>query len=533
MPGHAARGLWVFGLLLGAYHLNGGFQEGHDATGHVYLPLQLLEHGQLSFRPEQAPLHFSWQRHTPEGPRVHLPLEPDPALAGRIERGELSVAPHYYLQPTARPGQYANTFGIGPGLYALPFYAAASLAVDDLQVQPEWMWGIAKLAAAAAVAGTGLLIFLIGLRLAPPWAALAAALVYGLGTCAWSISSQTLWQHGPNGLFLALGIYGLVRADERRVFALLSGSALGFAVLCRPDSALYVAAVGAYLLWSRRALLLPFTAAAAVPLLGLLAYNLHFFRDPFVLGQVGRARMLALAKTGSPELWSTPLHEGLAGILLSPSRGLFVYSPILLLSLWGATRAVHEPRWMPLRPLLLAVLGIWVASALHFDWWSGWSYGYRHIVDTAPVLALLLLPLAERARARPGLLTLAAGLCVWSVGVQALGAAAYDLVGWNQLEQLEVQAPGEARARVLIGVSRPTLPRDFEVLRGHTRDVDAPAHRHRLWSFSDWQIAYYAANFGRARLHRQRRIELWTERFRNPRERMRRDAERVRRGRAP
>ena len=44
-------------------------------------------------------------------------------------------------------------------------------------------------------------------------------MTYGLGTGVWGISSQGLWSHGPNVLYLALGCYFLLRAKEgdRRV----------------------------------------------------------------------------------------------------------------------------------------------------------------------------------------------------------------------------------------------------------------------------------------------------------------------------
>jgi hypothetical protein len=37
---------------------------------------------------------------------------------------------------------------------------------------------------------------------------------------------------------------------------------------------------------------------------------------------------------------------------------------------------------------------------------------------------------------------------------------------------------------------------------GTRADVDRPPYRHRLWSFSDWQILYFLANADAARADR-------------------------------
>ena len=45
--------------------------------------------------------------------------------------------------------------------------------------------------------------------------------------------------------------------------------------------------------------------------------------------------------------------------------------------------------------LLILMAGKW------FDWWGGLTRGYRPIVDAAPFLALLMIPIVERIVASP------------------------------------------------------------------------------------------------------------------------------------
>jgi hypothetical protein len=162
-----------------------------------------------------------------------------------------------------------------------------------------------------------------------------------------------------------------------------------------------------------------------------------------------------------------PLAAGARLLLVSPSRGLLIYSPFLALGFFGAVQAWRDVRYRSLRFLTIAVLALWLPAFLWFDWWGGWSYGYRPIVDSTPLLVLVCLPALEFVLERRPLVAIFVVARIWSVFVQALGALAYTPWGWN--------AQG---------------------------DIDRPVNRHRLWSFCDWQIGYLIANFSKARSER-------------------------------
>lgn len=68
-------------------------------------------------------------------------------------------------------------------------------------------------------------------------------------------------------------------------------------------------------------------------------------------------------------LWSTPLLQGLAGLLLSPGRGLLVYSPIFVLSIVGAAIA-----WRRGGDPLLRALSVGIAlTVVVYARWVSWS----------------------------------------------------------------------------------------------------------------------------------------------------------------
>ena len=160
---------------------------------------------------------------------------------------------------------------------------------------------------------------------------------------------------------------------------------------------------------------------------------------------------------------------------MSPSRGLFICSPLFVLSFVALARIfdLRNDRFAPLRPLAIAALGLIAIAAKWFDWWGGWTYGYRPLVDVTPLLALLLVPLVDFVFARRWRLAVAGALLGWSIAVQALGAFTYDTDGWNA---------------------------------SNGRDIDRPKWRDRLWSFDDWQIAYYASHMTEARRARAEAI---------------------------
>lgn len=438
--------VWLFAALTALYLADGSFVTANGAKPNAWLPVALLEHHAISFAPGEEPFMYA---------------------RGREK---------YYLVPSALPGRSVGTFGVGAGLVALPALALVRLVAGELTARPELVWLTVRVVAAACVAGSAAFVFLAAAAFTTRRRALAVAVAYAAGGCGWSIASQALYQHGPDMLLLALGAWQLTRlpqvaGDGAPGAATWAGLALGAATWMRPTSAVVVLAVAAWLAWARRRALWPFLVAAAVPLVLLAAYQWRYLGAPWETGQEARASSVALHKTGVGDPWQTPLALGAAGLLFSPSRGLFVFSPLFALALPGAFIAFRQPRFAVLRPLALAALSLTVVACKWFDWWGGWTYGYRPLVDLTPLLALLALPTLDALFARRWRVAVAAGLLGWSVAVQALGAYCYDTDGWNARQG---------------------------------RDIDRPQFRARLWSVADSQILYYATH---ARAARRARLE--------------------------
>lgn len=267
-----------------------------------------------------------------------------------------------------------------------------------------------------------------------PWTVTTWIVVIGLGTSLWSTASRSTWQHGPSVALGAAAMLCLVAAlREQR-----SG----------PWFAACAGALAALAYWAR-----PTNVALTLVLCGVLA-----MRRPRLLVAAGAAMVgthalvvaanLALLGTALPPYftasrvgWHADLPEALAANMISPARGLLVFSPFLL----GAAALLLPSRRAILgRDLgtyaLVAGLGaagyLLVVSAFGEKWWAGHSFGPRFMTETLVLLAPLAMIgiFGPRAGSHPpgrAGRTLAILAIGWSVLVHMTGAHVPDARCWN------------------------------------------------------------------------------------------------------
>ena len=466
----------LFFLCFGAYVSNGDFLPSDDAKGNMLASVNLLKRHTFSLSPPNAPGSFFWVLERPgEKPHTVAVHEWSGEVDDLYAQGHLKAENKYYLAKTTHPEAYVNSFGLGAAMTALPVYAFLDLFVD-IESNRNWWWHGGALTASFLTAFAAVCVFLAARRFVSPLPALLTALAFGLGSCVWPISSQALWQHPANTFFLSLGAYFLLGIPERRGYAVYCGAALGMAVLCRPTSAIVVVCMGAYLLWANRRRLPGYVLGGLPFALILTVYNGYYFGNPFEFGQTVASKNIALASTGSENLWQSPILESLPGLFISPSRGLVFYSPVLLFGLVGAVLAWKDRRYRPLIPLQAATLLLIVVAAKWFDWWGGSTYGYRPIVDTAPFLALMMIPVIDRVVSSRWMLSLFGALLLWSAAVQFVGAWSYSISGWTS----------------------------------QWRDYDNP-DKASLWQWTRPQIVYHIANFRSERATKKRSQKRQTQ----------------------
>jgi len=455
------------------YSSNGSYFLTKDGEGNTYLPISLLQEGNLTFHPAEVPFLFNWVWHPEEG--------------------------------------YINTFGLGAGLTALPVMAGVKMIFSDFAADPQRIHWIAKWIAALCVAISAGFIFLSASLYLPHHIAFIPALVFGLATCAWGSVAQTLWQHGPSIMWLAAASYVFLRQESYPTHALVNGIivglCLGMAVLCRPTGLFFVLTVGIYWgLYHRRAML-GLIVGGLCPAIVLLGYQGYYFGNPFSFPQTLANQQLALQMTGSAEIWQTPLLEGLAGLLVSPARGLFYYSPVLLFSLIGIGVSVYHRRFRPLWPWMGAACAVIVSQSLFFQWWGGIGFGYRPIVDVTFIFAMLIIPAMPWVYKLHWLFIT---LFVYSVGVQGIGAYAFSR-SWDEMTVYQIQLPQQTQ----FVYAEHELERDAYLDQGGKITAIIPMsiqhrqYRYRLWSWSDQPLRYFIDHFAQAVTLKQQQIDRW------------------------
>lgn len=238
------------------------------------------------------------------------------------------------------------------------------------------------------LAVAAVVIYFIARRYLNEKRSILLTLLYALATPAYSIGGRALWQHSPSMLLLATIILMLLKAEEKPSLAAWAGLPVALSYTVRPTDSLFVIVFTAYVAIRYRAQL-PRYLLAALPVAAIfVAYNVSIYHA--VLSPYYHSRLDGFY----PANWKT-FGEGLAGNLISPSRGLFVYTPVSLFAVWSMMRRLWRT---PLNDWLSGLaLAHWiVVSSYVASWWAGMCYGPRFFSDLTPVLVLFLIPYLAR-----------------------------------------------------------------------------------------------------------------------------------------
>ena len=341
--------------------------------------------------------------------------------------------PDYYgnlawIVPTDEGGdRAASQYPPGAALLAAPLYAVwpddarlqslsglnrPDVAPVELLIPPIAPAAItASLAVAVAI---GLLGLAFRRLTDAPGVALAGAYVAGLGTSAWSVAADRLWQHGPAMLWIALALV----LTTRHVMG--SGFAWGAAVLTRPPIAVIAAATGIYRGWRERSIRPAIlTGIGAAVGLGLfLVYNQFIFGSLSISAGYGSS-FQDRALNGDLISYGRNIFLG----AFSASRGFLVWSPFLLVLLPGVRAAWKvAPAWVRGSAIggLLYLLIQYKAN--RFSGGSGF-YSYRYPLEALTAAApLLFLSFKEWVTPRPRTRRIFLALVTASIVIHGVGA---------------------------------------------------------------------------------------------------------------
>jgi hypothetical protein len=332
----------------------------------------------------------------------------------------------------ASDGHIRSAYSVAPAVLAwLPAEALAAAGWEPASLSSSAVY--AKVGASLLVTLAVVFVFFAARwRTNDAWAALIAA-GFGLGTNAWPTASQALWRHESVLAGLALGVLCLapptVRLKTSRLWLAAIGLGIAGAARYQVAPIVFVLAFGA-VARRRRAgdvvTLLPI-AVCAVTMIGV---NLAWFGHP--LGAMAALEATAHQRIHgvSGPLSATP-WTGALGLLVSPSRGLLIFSPVVLAALAGLGVMRKEGWQSDLRWCALALALQFGLYASYSVWWGGHTYGPRYLIDLLPLLVPLTAAGTGVLRASRLGLGLAAAALAWSVALAATGAFCYPAEAWN------------------------------------------------------------------------------------------------------
>lgn len=328
-------------------------------------------------------------------------------------------------------GSYRSAYSPMPALVAAAIaYPLARARILD-PGGPDAPAIIATIGASLVTALAVAILYLAARRRTSRGRAIAIAIGLGLGTGLWSLVSQTLWEHETTTLGLAIAVAAFSSSDGRLTTGAAIWTAIGLALtgLARPQTAPLIAVLllGLCARASVRAAVAG-VAIVALSALALMYVYWRWFGTPLgAIALMGNTNNAVHGTRG----WLAFRLDGAAGLLVSPSRGLLIFSPVVGVAIAGFAEARRAPWSSPLRWCALAAIAQFALYSVYSVWWAGHTYGPRYMLDVLP----LLVPLAAVALQRVTLKSPAGVVCAaalaWSIALAATGAFCFPNERWN------------------------------------------------------------------------------------------------------
>jgi hypothetical protein len=342
---------------------------------------------------------------------------------------DLENHPHY-LAYTG--GHYYSKYSPLTSLLVLPIYGLDFLVFGPPSHSVDASFfrylHTSRLSASIIEALVVVVVFLTLRRVVSQSKACCLALGYALGTYSWAAATNTLTTINTGELFIAVTLLALVHIDvwdRSRWWIPVALGSVALSVAARPQLTLVGSILGIFILaYSIRQRLLRLWYFI-VPLSvggGLIIYNYSAFGSVIQTGY-------GLEAT---EGWSTPLWEGLTGILFSPAHGLLMYSPLLVLSgalgivsLCKRTDNISDTHRGIGFVAIGAVLAQLILMSNWWAWYGGAAYNQRMLMEVHPLLVFLgALGLKQYARSAMWMYALSGA---WGAVINLARSRLYDL----------------------------------------------------------------------------------------------------------
>lgn len=396
-------------------------------------------------------------------------------------------------------GHYLSAYPIVTPVLILPIYIIPYVLIKWIDypidmLNPGFQLIVAimeKLSASIIAALAGIFVYLSLDKLITRKIAALTTFIFAFATNTWAISSHELWQHGLVELLLAMQLYIIllneVRPSNKLIMSL--GALSGLYIFNRPSDSILLIPIFAYIFILNfkkiSYYLLPFMLTGLI----FFSYNYYYFNSLFG-GYTAFIGGLNL---------SYNTFYNFMGLLISPNRGLLVYSPIVILAILGYLNINGLPNdkiryilylYGPI--MLLQILLYSSFDNKFIPWWAGGSYGPRFLTGILPILAIYIglylnscSCLKNTSSKNIIYALLISVILIWSIFVQIVGAFYYPNGLWDVTPENINEHPERAWNWSDMQILRsfnagPTIANPLEILESiynHRQDILSPISR--------------------------------------------------------
>ena len=395
-------------------------------------------------------------------------------------------------------GHYYYFFPPGSSILSAPFVLAQDAAGKGVIKNGAWYVGREQgnqhFIASFLMAVLAAIFYLTARLLLPVGWSVVIALGGALGTQVWSTASRVLWNHTWGIALLGCVLWLLLAqaTGRRKLPPILLATLLSWSYFVRPTNSLFIIGITVYVLCYHREIFVRYAVTGAAWFAGFVAYSWDHYGA--LLPAYFRGNRLEVKTLG----------EALAGNLISPSRGLLLFVPVVLFVVYLPLRYWRH-RVFPRLLVLAAVVSVchYVAISSFVPWYGGGCYGPRYTTELVPwmVLVTILGVAAALRRREDGSVppshvgwraTLIAGgvLLLLSVFANGRGAISVPARVWNRFPATVDQQPSRVwdwrYPQILAGWISPPLPDVFPVLAAGQR-IDFGKEKGRRFQYEGWQ----------------------------------------------
>lgn len=345
-------------------------------------------------------------------------------------------------------GRWVNAVPMGVAVQMLPFFVTAdaltrwsNLPRDGFSLYYQHLAGLAGLvyflAGLAVLRGVLMRHFSDGVVLAT-----LASITFGTNLFHYGVFDST-FSHAFS-FFLITALVSLTErwwADPTWSVSLTLSVVAALVTLTRHTNVIFLSIVPLYgltrwsdgadrlqRLWQRRRVL---SAMASVMLLCML--------PQLAIYKAATGHWIVNAYSDGTFHFASP-H--LAGVLFSVQKGLFFWSPVLMLSVFGFFVAHGRERNLLVATVFVLAVDIYLIASWHV-WWFGGSYGHRGFTDSFGLMAIFLAACFAWTAARPRLRPVVACLATAAVALSVVQMLQYwmgiiptDSTTWPQYRAL-------------------------------------------------------------------------------------------------